>query len=48
MDLDDLQDELPELDDDLELDEAEEWDETEVLRDLREVVPQRDLDDLTL
>jgi hypothetical protein len=44
MELEDLQEELPEFEDDLEFDEVDEWDETEALRDLQEVVPMRDLD----
>lgn len=44
MELEDLQDELPEFEDDLEFEEVDEWDETEALRELQEVVPLRDLD----
>jgi hypothetical protein len=44
MELEDLQEELPEFEDDLEFEELDEWDETEALRDLQEVVPLRDLD----
>jgi hypothetical protein len=44
MELEDLQEELPEFEDDLEFEEVDEWDEAEALRDLQEVVPLRDLD----
>ena len=43
MELEDLQEDLPEFEDDLEF-EVEDWDETEALRDMQEVVPLRDLD----
>jgi hypothetical protein len=42
MELDDIQEDLPEFDDDLEPEELEDWDETEAQRVLQDVVPLRD------
>ncbi len=42
MELDDIQEDLPEFDDDLELEELEDWDETEAQRVLQDVIPARD------
>jgi hypothetical protein len=42
--LQDLQEELPEFDDDLDLEELEDWDETEARRVMHDVVPQRGWD----
>ena len=37
----DLQEDVPEFDDDLELDELEDWDDTDAQRVLQDVIPQR-------
>jgi hypothetical protein len=42
--LQDLQEDLPEFDDDLDLEELEDWDETEAQRVMHDVVPQRGWD----